>query len=93
MALSLQRPIKAIVTLRKGVMYLPAIGAIKVGWANQIEFGIDPVDAVQYEVEGDAIGPAHGVADDGWPVGPIHPCALNSGVFAPIRPKHPSKRR
>ena len=73
-----------------GLINLPAISAVKVSWTDQIELGIYPVYPVQDQVQGDAVGPANALVDDGGPMGPIHSSPLNLRGLTPVRPEHPS---
>ena len=66
-----------------------AVRAVNVGGADQVELGIDPVDLLLDEVEGDAVGPVDALAHDRVPVGAVHARALDLGLLAPVRPKQP----
>ena len=69
---------------------VPAVGPVEISRSNEVELGVDPVDLVHDDVEGEAVGPSDGLGDDDGSVRPVHSGALDFRILAPIRPEHPA---
>ena len=69
---------------------LASIGPVKLATVDEAELGVGPVDAGLAIVEGEAVGPVDVVSnDDGATLWcSIHPCTLDLGNLAPVRPVH-----
>lgn len=74
--------------------YLPMVFAIIITAGNVLDFGISPVDFVVCIVDGQTIGPMNIFVNYNGPSLSIaiHTCTLYLWHFAPVRPKHPSKK-
>ena len=75
---------------RRRPCHSPAVGAVQVGGADEVEFGVDPVDAIGGEVERDAVGPADALVDDDGAVRAVHAGALDPRVLPPVGPEEPT---
>lgn len=74
--------------------YLPMVFAVIITAGNVLDFGISPVDFVVCIVDGQTIGPMNIFVNYNGPSLSIaiHTCTLDLWHFAPVRPKHPSKK-
>lgn len=55
--------------------------------------GVGPVHVVSGVIDRESVGPVEVPGRQGSPLTPVHPSALQTGCFPPVRPKHEAEEK